>query len=286
MLADVATGYPQLISEMTVLTALRTAATSALAARHLANRGAKTMALIGTGAQGEFQALAFKACLGIRTIRYYDIDRGAMLKFARNLTARGIELIACKSIAEAVKGAEIVTTATAIKGSQSVLTDALIDNGIHINAIGGDCPGKTELDPILMARARIFVEYLPQTRIEGDIQRLGSEGQATELWEVIAGRLSGRTSREEITIFDSVGFAIEDYSTLRYVYAPGRRTPRICLATSRGWPPYERSESTTGRHKPSVHANTSVGCSGWRGNFGGASQMDPRCSCNVRRGGC
>jgi ornithine cyclodeaminase len=222
MLADVATGYPQLISEMTVLTALRTAATSALAARHLANRGAKTMALIGTGAQGEFQALAFKACLGIRTIRYYDIDRGAMLKFARNLTARGIELIACKSIAEAVKGAEIVTTATAIKGSQSVLTDALIDNGIHINAIGGDCPGKTELDPILMARARIFVEYLPQTRIEGDIQRLGSEGQATELWEVIAGRLSGRTSREEITIFDSVGFAIEDYSTLRYVYAKAR----------------------------------------------------------------
>ena len=222
MLADVATGYPQLISEMTVLTALRTAATSALAARHLANMGAKTMALIGTGAQGEFQALAFKACLGIRTVRYYDTDHAAMLKFARNLEGRGVELIACKSIAEAADGAQIVTTATAVKGSQSVLTDALIESGVHINAIGGDCPGKTELDPALMARARIFVEYLPQTRVEGDLQRLGPEGQATELWEVIAGRLSGRTDREQITIFDSVGFAIEDHSTLRYVYDKAR----------------------------------------------------------------
>jgi ornithine cyclodeaminase len=222
MLADVRTGYPQLISEMTVLTALRTAATSALAARLLANPGAKTMALIGTGAQGEFQALAFKACLGIRNVRYYDIDPAAMLKFARNLKGRGVELIACKSIAEAVKDAEIVTTATAVKGSQRVLTDGFIGNGVHINAIGGDCPGKTELDPTLMGRARIFVEYLPQTRIEGDIQSLGAAGQATELWEVIAGRLSGRTDRDEITIFDSVGFAIEDYSTLRYVYEKAR----------------------------------------------------------------
>jgi ornithine cyclodeaminase len=222
MLADVATGYPQLISEMTVLTALRTAATSALAARHLANLGAKTMALIGTGAQGEFQALAFKACAGVRTVRYYDTDHRAMIKFAHNLNGRGIELIACKSIAEALNGAQIVTTATAVKGAQNVLTDALIERGIHINAIGGDCPGKTELDPALMARARIFVEYLPQTRVEGDLQSLGPEGQATELWEVIAGRLSGRTGREQITIFDSVGFAIEDYSTLRYVYDKAR----------------------------------------------------------------
>ena len=222
MLADVATGYPQLISEMTVLTALRTAATSALAARHLANPGCKVMALIGTGAQGEFQALAFKACVGIGTVRYYDTDHVAMLKFARNLKGRGIELVACKSIAEAVNGAQVVTTATAVKGAQSVLTDALIETGTHINAIGGDCPGKTELHPALMARARIFVEYLPQTRIEGDLQSLGPEGQATELWEVIAGRLPGRTGREQITIFDSVGFAIEDYSTLRYVYDKAR----------------------------------------------------------------
>jgi ornithine cyclodeaminase len=222
MLADVATGYPQLISEMTVLTALRTAATSALAARHLANPGCEVMALIGTGAQGEFQALAFKACLGIGEVRYYDIDRAAMQKFARNMQDSGLALIACSSIANAVDGAQIITTATAVKGSQSVMTDAFVRDGIHINAIGGDCPGKTELDPALMARARIFVEYLPQTRIEGDIQNLGPDALATELWQVIVGESRGRTAAEELTIFDSVGFAIEDYSTLRYVYDRAR----------------------------------------------------------------
>jgi ornithine cyclodeaminase len=222
MLADVATGYPRLVSEMTVLTALRTAATSAMAARRLANPGATTMALIGTGAQGEFQALAFKACLGIRCIRYYDTDARAMLKFARNLRATGLTLVRCASVAEAVAGAEIITTATAVKGAQIVLGDALVGAGVHINAIGGDCPGKTELDPQLLARARIFVEYLPQTRIEGDIQSLGPQAAATELWQVIAGREPARTDARELTIFDSVGFALEDYSALRYVYDQAR----------------------------------------------------------------
>ncbi len=222
MLADVATGYPRLVSEMTVVTALRTAATSAFAARRLANPGAQTMALIGTGAQSEFQALAFKACLGIRRIRYFDTDAAAMHKFAANLADAGLELIACRDAAEAVRGAEIITTATAVKAAQRVLTDAMVGPGVHVNAIGGDCPGKTEIDAQLLARARIFVEYLPQTRIEGDIQALGPAAPATELWQVVTGRAPGRTAAADITVFDSVGFAIEDYSALRYVYDKAR----------------------------------------------------------------
>ena len=222
MLADVATGYPRLVSEMTVLTALRTAAASAVAARHLARRGATTLALIGTGAQGEFQALAFKACLGIRHIRYFDTDAQAMRKFAHNLRDADLELLPCASVAEAAAGAEIVTTATAVKGRQAVLTDAMIGVGVHVNAIGGDCPGKTELDPALLRRARIVVEYLPQTRIEGDLQSLGPAFEATELWQIIAGHERGRRDEEELTIFDSVGFALEDYSALRYVYDKAR----------------------------------------------------------------
>ncbi len=222
MLADVATGYPRLISEMTLLTAFRTAATSAVAARQLAPKGVETMALIGTGAQGEFQALAFKACLGITRIRYFDTDAGAMRKFAHNLADAGLDLVACTSVAEALIGAGIVTTATAVKASQRVLTDELVGPGIHINAIGGDCPGKTEIDPRILARAKVFCEYLPQTRIEGDIQELGPEAEATELWQVITGRLAGRTAATDLTVFDSVGFAIEDYSALRYVYDKAR----------------------------------------------------------------
>jgi ornithine cyclodeaminase len=222
MLADVATGYPRLVSEMTVLTALRTAATSAMAARRLANPGPGTLALIGTGAQGEFQALAFKATLGVRRVRYYDSDARAMAKFAANLAGHGLELVAAASIADAVAGAAIITTATAVKASQVVLSDALVGPGVHVNAIGGDCPGKTEIDPRLLARARVFVEYLPQTMIEGDIQALGAAHGATELWQVITGRAPGRRSREEVTVFDSVGFAIEDYAALRYVYDKAR----------------------------------------------------------------
>lgn len=222
MLAQVATGYPKLISEMTVLTALRTAATSAFAARRLANPGARTMALIGTGAQGEFQALAFKACLGIRRIRYFDTDAGALRKFATNLADAELELVRCDGVAEAVAGADIITTATAAKAAQRVLTDAMVGSGVHINAIGGDCPGKTEIDARLLTRARIFVEYLPQTLIEGDIQVLGPAARATELWQVVTGGAPGRTDPDEVTLFDSVGFAIEDYSALRYVYDKAR----------------------------------------------------------------
>jgi ornithine cyclodeaminase len=217
MLADVATGYPLLLTEMTILTALRTAATSALAAKYLAPRHARTMALIGNGAQAEFQALAFKALLGIDRLRLYDIDRAASSKCARNLAGLGFDIHICSSVEEAMVGAEIVTTATADKKNATILTDNLIGAGIHINAIGGDSPGKTELHADILRRSDIFVEYPPQTRIEGEIQQLAPDHRVTELWRVIVGHAGGRRDARQITLFDSVGFAIEDFSALRYV---------------------------------------------------------------------
>jgi ornithine cyclodeaminase len=222
MLAEVETGYPRLISEMTALTALRTAATSALAARHLASAGARTMALIGTGAQSEFQALAFKACVGVRSLRCFDPDPAALRKFVANLRDFDIEPVACSGVADAVQGAQIITTATAAKGRHVVLEDRWIADGVHVNAIGGDCPGKTEIDATTLRRARIVVEFLPQTRIEGDIQSLGPQAHAIELWQIVCGREPGRLDANQVTVFDSVGFALEDYSALRYVYDRAR----------------------------------------------------------------
>lgn len=219
LLADVASGYPVLISEMTILTALRTAAMSALAARHLAPPGARTMAMIGNGAQCEFQALAFRALLGIDALRLYDVDAEATRKAMRNLAGKGFALASCASPEEAIEGAQIVTTCTADKQYATILTDNMVGSGIHINAIGGDCPGKTELHRDILARSEIFVEYAPQTRIEGEIQQMPADHPVTELWEVIAGRAPGRTSAQAITLFDSVGFAIEDFSALRTVRA-------------------------------------------------------------------
>jgi ornithine cyclodeaminase len=217
LLAEVSTGYPILLTEMTLLTALRTAATSAMAARHLASKNSRTMALIGNGAQGEFQALAMKAVLGINHIKLYDIDHHATEKTARNLADSGLKITTCTSSQAAIEGAEIITTCTADKQFALILTDNMIGAGVHINAIGGDCPGKTELHRDILLRADAFVEYLPQTRIEGEIQQMSPDYKATELWKVVTGQMIGRSNAQQITLFDSVGFAIEDFSAMRYV---------------------------------------------------------------------
>ncbi len=224
VLARVDNGYPIMLSEMTVLTALRTAATSALAARYLAPKGSRTMAMIGNGAQCEFQALAFQEIVGIDTVRLYDVDPKATQKAARNLADSGLTVVSCSSSEEAVTGAQIVTTCTADKQYATILTDNMVGPGIHINAIGGDCPGKTELHKDILLRSKIFVEYPPQTRIEGEIQQLDPDHPVTELWQVITGESQGRTSVDQITLFDSVGFATEDFSALRYVHGQLERT--------------------------------------------------------------
>ncbi|UHS59670.1 ornithine cyclodeaminase [Agrobacterium vaccinii] len=217
VLSDVGNGYPMLLSEMTILTALRTAATSALAAKYLARPNAKSMAIIGNGAQSEFQARAFKAILGVDHVRLYDVDRNASLKCQRNLEGLGFTITVCNTAEDAIEGADIITTVTADKQYATILSDNMVGPGVHINAIGGDCPGKTELQKDILLRSDIFVEYPPQTRIEGEIQQLPADHPVTELWEVIAGHAEGRKDERQITLFDSVGFAIEDFSALRYV---------------------------------------------------------------------
>jgi len=217
-LADVDTGYPVLLSEMTLLTGIRTAVASALAASVLARPESRVMALIGNGAQAEFQVLAFAEMIGITTVRLFDVDPAATDKVIRNLQAfSDLKLIRCASVAEALEGADIVTTATADKTRAVILTEQDLRPGLHINGIGGDCPGKTELSAELLRQARVVVQYEPQSRIEGDIQQMPADYQAIELWRILAGETEGRQSPDQITIFDSVGFSIEDFSALRTV---------------------------------------------------------------------
>lgn len=193
VLADVGSGYPMLLTEMTILTALRTAATSAVAAKYLAPSGARTMAIIGNGAQSEFQAIAFKALTGVDRLRLYDIDRSASLKCAKNLAGMGFDITICETGQEAVEGAGIITTVTADKQNATILTDNMVGAGVHINAVGGDCPGKTELHRDILLRSDIFVEFPPQTRIEGEIQQLDPDHPVTELWQVIAAETPSRS---------------------------------------------------------------------------------------------
>jgi ornithine cyclodeaminase len=223
VLSAVPTGYPLLLSELTVTTALRTAATSALAAKWLARPDTTVMALIGNGAQSEFQAIAFHRMLGIRELRLYDIDPLATHKLERNLQSipelADLKIVRASSIAAAADGADIVTTVTADKRNAVILTPPMIGPGVHLNAVGGDCPGKTELHPDILLRpdTRVFVEYAPQSRIEGEIQQLPPDFPVTELAQVVSREQPGRLSPTEVTLFDSVGFALEDFSALCFL---------------------------------------------------------------------
>lgn len=218
-LADTETGFPVLLSELTLTTAFRTAAATAIASEALARPDSKVLGMIGCGAQSEFQSIALHTILGIEEVRIYDIDPAAMQKLQRHLRQfPQLRVVPAATPQAAVAGADVVVTCTADKTWATILTPDMIEPGMHINGIGGDCPGKTELHADVLRAGKIFVEYEPQTRVEGDIQQLDPEHPVHGLWEVIAGRAAGRDNDEQVTIFDSVGFALEDFSALRYVH--------------------------------------------------------------------
>ena len=221
-LATVDTGYPLMISEMTIMTAIRTAANSALAADLMARSDATVLGMIGTGAQSEFQVRALCLVRGITSVRYFDTDPEAMKKFAGNMAESGLELIACESAEEVTEGADIITVCTARYEHLDILKNDWVKPGVHINAIGGDSPGKTELELSILPRARVVVEYFDQAIHEGEIQRL-DETEArqlvyAELTELVNSTKAGRENAEDITLFDSVGIGLEDYSVLRLSY--------------------------------------------------------------------
>jgi ornithine cyclodeaminase len=221
-LSKIDTGYPLMFSEMTLLTALRTAATSALATDLMARKNARVMALIGTGAQSEFQVKGLQVVREIEEVRYFDIDPKAMDKFEKNMSGTGLKLVRCAAAAQAVDSADIVTVCTACKAHVDVVKSEWVKPGMHINALGGDTIGKTELELEILPRGRVVVEYFEQSLVEGEIQRFGEDVARqyvhAEMHELVNKFKKGRESENEITIFDSVGIALEDYSVLKLVY--------------------------------------------------------------------
>jgi ornithine cyclodeaminase len=188
-----------------------------MVARRCARADSRVMAVIGNGAQSEFQALAFHLLMGIEEVRLFDVDPKATAKLVANLNAvaPALKTTVCASTAQAVRGADIVTTVTADKTNATIITPEMLAPGMHVNGVGGDCPGKTELHADVLRAGAVFVEYEPQSRIEGDLQQMPADFAVTEFWRVLAGEVAGRTSPEQITVFDSVGFALEDFSALR-----------------------------------------------------------------------
>nr|WP_241760822.1 hypothetical protein [Corynebacterium aurimucosum] len=116
-----------------------------------------------------------------------------------------------------VQGADIITTCTADKAQNQILAERHVLPGVHLNAVGGDCPGKTELESSILDKSKVFVEFPEQTRIEGEIQQKPEDFPVVEFYQVLTGQATGRDSEEQITLFDDVGFAINDFSALRYL---------------------------------------------------------------------
>ena len=218
VLAEVDSGMPVLIAEMGIMTALRTASVAALGARYLAREESHRVGIIGCGAQAEFQILALANEFPIDHVKYLDIDPRAMDKFARNLSTQAWSMTATNSTAKLLDELDILVTATAARKRAVLFQADEIKPGLHIHALGGDCPGKTELPPELMEQSTLVVEYLPQTRSEGEIQNLRTGADPVELHQLVSLEHPGRRSDSEITLFDAVGFALEDFSALMLLY--------------------------------------------------------------------
>jgi len=218
LLADVKTGYPLMMSEMTLLTAIRTAAVGALGAKYLAKKNSIHLAIIGCGAQSEFQATAMKSVHPIDKITIFDIDEYAMEKFSTNLSTQFKQIEQCDSAIDAVLHADIIITVTAANLNATLFTENHISPGTHIHAMGGDGPDKTELGASLLKQSKLIVEFSPQSLVEGEVQQLDASHIHAELWQIINGEKTARENNHEITIFDSVGFAMEDYSILKLIY--------------------------------------------------------------------
>ena len=207
------------------------------------------MAVIGNGAQCEFQAIAFRRyAASIPFASTTSIQEGHGEGHSEPC-GRGLKTVYCSSSEDAVEGADIITTCTADKQFATIFTDNMVGPGVHINAIGGDGPGKTELHRDILTRSRYFRRVRtpdPYPRRDpAPYCRLPAPTLARE-----RGEAESRRDAEKIQLFDSVGFAIEDFSALRYVHDKDGRTqffeildmladpddPRICSVCSSGLP--------------------------------------------------
>ena len=241
---DAHTGTPLLITEMTILTALRTAAVSLMVSQVMLTHPVSTMAIIGCGAQSHFQLLAHSQAFQFKEIRCFDVDAEAMHQFVADMKQEGVDVIPCASAKEAVFDVDFIITLTNANRVYPVLRAEWLKPGVHINAMGGDSPGHSELDVAILHQASlILIEYYDQTKLEGEIQQLNL---AEHTHKIVAlneflKRPYTQDEGQGFTIFDGVGIALLDYSTLRLIWD-------LCQKYPLGYnldmlPPYDQSKN-------------------------------------------
>jgi alanine dehydrogenase len=224
ILVDPRTGTPIAIMGGTWITALRTGAAGAIAAKHLAKSNPKNVGFVGAGTQARTQLMGLQSVFNIEEVRVWDLNEKAAAKYAEEMTIKYSQSSVCsvKSIEKAVQGADIIVTATPSR--KPLVSAEWVNEGTHINCVGADAPGKQELDPAILVKSKIVVDDWSQSCHGGEINVPLAKGiiRREDVWgdicEIVAGLKQGRTSSEEITVFVSTGLAIQDAATANIVY--------------------------------------------------------------------
>jgi ornithine cyclodeaminase/alanine dehydrogenase-like protein (mu-crystallin family) len=230
LLFDDAHGRLLAVIDATAVTAIRTAAASAVATRALAREDATELAIVGTGVQAGTHLDAMLLVRPIRRVRVCGRDAERSRRFAGDAALRhGVPVEAAPSVRDAVEGADIVCTVTS--SAEPVVRGAWLADGAHVNAVGACVPSRRELDTAAVVRARLFVDRRESAlREAGDFLIARSEGAVddahvlAEIGDVLAGRAPGRRTRDEVTLFESLGLGVEDVAAAHVVLANAERT--------------------------------------------------------------
>lgn len=230
-LFDTSSGRPLALLDSIEITVMRTAAASAVAARHLAGAGAGTVTILGCGTQGRAHLRALCHVRRVRRAFALDVDPARARQFAEQLAPElAVSITATGDLAAAVAASEICVTCTPAR--QPVFSAALLHPGLFIAAVGADSPEKQELEPAVLRKSRVVVDILAQAAVMGELHHAIAAGLLTrsdvhaDLGQVITGQRPGRTSPEQIFVFDSTGTALEDVAAAALVYERAQRVGR------------------------------------------------------------
>ncbi len=223
---DTTSGHLETIADGTLATAIRTGAASAVASQVLAKSNSEQLGLIGAGAQSVTQLHAITRCFPIREVLVFDVDDANSRSFAdraSRLNLNGVNIRICP-LQDVVSNADILCTVTSVEvGRGPVMQDDQLRSWLHINAVGSDFPGKTELPLSVLEKSFVCPDFPLQAVKEGECQQLAPDDIGASLPEVITDQESFAKYRDQLTVFDSTGFALEDYSVLRVLEAHAQR---------------------------------------------------------------
>jgi alanine dehydrogenase len=222
LLCDGENGYPLAVMDSSEITMKRTGAAAAIAAKHLARPESAILTVCGCGIQGHVQLYSMKSVLPIKKAYVYDIDRERSESFAEEMSAQcGIEVVATRDLEKSVRESDVLVTCTPSR--RQYIEKGFISAGTFVAAMGADSPEKQELDPELLRTAKVVVDLLEQCANVGELHHAIERGMAkeavyAELSEIIVGSKPGRTSKEEIIIFDATGTALQDVAASAAIY--------------------------------------------------------------------